>query len=336
MEIFNVTNPFGNSKQANILITKYFKVYIPQFFDNDPSPKLALPQDFSSYIFSKASVPLNGKDVFLPEVDKILTEYCNQCLQTYFTIEFIELVNQQSFSSNFPIKDEKLEYAVNLYILICKLPTGINEGAIRKTLSFYLGNPFGLNDLLNPNWQNNLINLKKSLEPIAKTYLDKLLQVNLPNPKTPVKLNNEWAQWFIARANSEMEIDLNYYFEKAKMRARLFSTDDIVNDPRFRASLADSRWNEYDETIKSEVAFYNQRLSGTSGFVPLDWRLVKAMLWTEVQAGPKGNPAQWQKYPLQIGRFAEDAGYLVVSKGLDNSDLIVSSELRQQIQNRIM
>lgn len=101
MEIFNATIPFGNSQQTNIFITKYFKGYTPQSFNGDPLPKLALPQDFSSYIFSKASVPLNGKNILLPEVDKILTEYCNQCLQTYFTIEFVELVNQQSFLTDF-------------------------------------------------------------------------------------------------------------------------------------------------------------------------------------------------------------------------------------------
>lgn len=84
MESYKAANPFGNSRQANIFITKYLKGYIPQFFDNDPLPKLALPQDFNSYVFSKASVPFSGKDVFIPEVDKILTEYCNQCLQTYF------------------------------------------------------------------------------------------------------------------------------------------------------------------------------------------------------------------------------------------------------------
>lgn len=198
-----------------------------------------------------------------------------------------------------------------------------------------MGNPFNLNALLNPGWQNNLINLKKSLEPIAKTYFDKLLQVSLPNQKTPVKLTNDWAKWFVERANSEMEIDLNYYFEKAKIRARLFNADDIINDPRFRLSLADSRWNEYDETIKNEIALYNQRLSGTNGFMPLDWRIVKAMVWTEVLAGPKGNQAQWQKYPLQIGRFSADLGYAAVKSGGENSDLITSGELRAAISSDV-
>ncbi len=128
-----------------------------------------------------------------------------------------------------------------------------------------------------------------------------------------------------------MEVDLNYYFDTAKLRARLFNADNIINDPRFRPSLEDARWNDYDETIKAEVAFYNQKFNRTSGFVPLDWRVVKAMVWTEVLAGPKGNSEQWQNFPMQIGRFSADLGYSAVKSGGENSDLIASNELRQQI-----
>ena len=138
-------NLFGiRINRANISIQRYFKGYVPKSFNGGTFPVLALPQDFSSYIFSKASVKLSNKDILIPEIDKILTDYCNECLQTYFTIEFVELVNQQAFSSNFSIKDEKLEYAVSLYIMICKLPLHTNDSEIRKTLSFYLSNPFQL------------------------------------------------------------------------------------------------------------------------------------------------------------------------------------------------
>jgi LysM domain len=330
------TNLFGGLlRQGNIFVTRYFKGYAPQFLNNGTLPQLSLPPDFNSYTFSKASIPIDNKELFIPDVDRILTEYCNECLQVFFTIEFIELVNQQNFSSGFSLIDEKLEYAINLYLKICKLPMTTNDTEIRRTLSFYLGNQFGLNELLNSVWLNNLSNLKKLTEPTAKKYFDKLAQVNLPNQKSPSKLGDEYAKWFINKANSEMETDLNYYFETAKIRARLFNATDIINDPRFKASLSDSRWSEYDETIKNDVANYNRKFSATNGFVALDWRIVKAMVWTEILAGPKGNSAQWQKFPLQIGRFSADLGYSTVKSGGENSDLITSNEFRQEISSDV-
>ena len=100
----------------------------------------------------------------------------------------------------------------------------------------------------------------------------------------------------------------------------MFNADPIISDSRFRMSLADTRWNEYDETIKKKVAFYNQKFVGVANFVPLDWRWVKAMVWTEVMAGPKANPDQWTRLPTQIGRFAQDLGYLVVSGNSNDAD----------------
>ena len=119
----------------------------------------------------------------------------------------------------------------------------------------------------------------------------------------------------------------------------MFNADPIISDARFRMSLADVRWNEYDETIKKEVAFYNQKFAKTPGFVPLDWRYVKAMVWSEVLAGPKGNSEQWRKIPLQIGRYAKDRGYDVVSGKANNpADFekmnLVSPELSPEVQNK--
>ncbi len=110
-------------------------------------------------------------------------------------------------------------------------------------------------------------------------------------------------------------------------------------------SLEDSRWNEYDETIKKEVANYNQKFSAQkfagkfTNFVPLDWHWVKAMLWTEVQAGPKNNSEQWTKLPMQIGRFAADPAYDVVSGKSNETDkektkLVTPDELYQNVQNK--
>lgn len=40
-------------------------------------------------------------------------------------------------------------------------------------------------------------------------------------------------------------------------------------------------WNEYDQDIRAIVSHYNDHLRHTPGHAPLDWRLIKAMLWTE-------------------------------------------------------
>ena len=118
-----------------------------------------------------------------------------------------------------------------------------------------------------------------------------------------------------------------------------FYADPVISDPRLRMSLEDKRWNEYDETIKNEVAFYNRKFNGKSGFIPLDWRWVKAMLWTEVLAGPNESKGQWQQLPMQIGVIkggVTDPGYAVVrdAKQDEGADLVVEDELKQKIQNR--
>ena len=73
--------------------------------------------------------------------------------------------------------------------------------------------------------------------------------------------------------------------------------------------------------------------------MPLDWRWVKAMVWTEVLAGPNESKSQWQKLPMQIGVVkggVTDPGYGVVrDAGQDEgADLVVEDELKQKVQNR--
>lgn len=53
-------------------------------------------------------------------------------------------------------------------------------------------------------------------------------------------------------------------------------------------SLKDSRWHEYDCDIQRIVSLFNRHLAGGS-YKPLDWRLIKAMLWTE--SGGPNRPA---------------------------------------------
>lgn len=63
-------------------------------------------------------------------------------------------------------------------------------------------------------------------------------------------------------------------------------------------SLTDKRWNDYDCDIKRVVTEFDQHLSNQGGYRPLDWRLIKAMIWTE--SGGPDNRA-WKRNPMQIG-----------------------------------
>jgi hypothetical protein len=77
-------------------------------------------------------------------------------------------------------------------------------------------------------------------------------------------------------------------------------------------------WNSYDSTIKSVIADYTTQLSSTPGYSEPDWKLVKAMLWTESGAT---NPA-WSTAPMQAG-MAGDTGLPDILPPNDHSKLIL-------------
>lgn len=56
-------------------------------------------------------------------------------------------------------------------------------------------------------------------------------------------------------------------------------------------------WNEYDTHIQTVCAVYNKHLAGVSGYVPLDWQLIKAIAWVESGA----TSTAWKTAPMQIG-----------------------------------
>lgn len=91
--------------------------------------------------------------------------------------------------------------------------------------------------------------------------------------------------------------------------------------------VANPAWDAYDALIQAEVAGYNTRLAGTPGFVPLDWKLFKAMLW--VESGGPSNPA-WTTRPMQIGNPG-DPGYAVLREGREAAPLVMSDQLRREI-----
>lgn len=70
-------------------------------------------------------------------------------------------------------------------------------------------------------------------------------------------------------------------------------------------AIGNPDWYIYDNFIKKIVGELNQHLSKSrqiSNYQPLDWKWIKAMIWTETGAG---NSA-WKTRPIQIGNKFDD------------------------------
>ena len=112
--------------------------------------------------------------------------------------------------------------------------------------------------------------------------------------------------------------------------------DDVVIDPGkgtmkhlSENPFVDVRWSTWDAAIKTEVSAYNTKFASSSGYTALDWRLIKAQVWTEVLAGP--DSSDWWSRPLQIGKFSTDKGLQVIRDGLDHSELVTDKKLRDDL-----
>jgi LysM repeat protein len=99
-----------------------------------------------------------------------------------------------------------------------------------------------------------------------------------------------------------------------------------VND-----GLTNAAWDAYDATIKAEVEDYNKRLARTTGYVAVDWKLVKALLWVE-SGGPTN--AAWTTRPMQIGNPGDPA-YGVVKDGKESASVVMSEQLKKDIKGNI-
>lgn len=104
-----------------------------------------------------------------------------------------------------------------------------------------------------------------------------------------------------------------------------------------KSRLADSRWNLYDEVIKKDVTYYNNLFKDRPGFQPLDWELVKAILWTENQ-GPDVKGGTWYTRPMQIGNKAinrhtgkKDPAMDIIKYGGEHTREWVPEEVRRQL-----
>ncbi len=92
-------------------------------------------------------------------------------------------------------------------------------------------------------------------------------------------------------------------------------------------ALKDARWSEYDCDIQRAVTQYNRHLRNTPGYMSLDWRLIKAMVWTE-SGGP--NNRAWRNNPIQIGNPG-DPGLRALLSDKEGGPLIIPPELKDKL-----
>ncbi|MET3214820.1 UNVERIFIED_ORG: hypothetical protein ABIC48_002564 [Burkholderia territorii] len=83
-------------------------------------------------------------------------------------------------------------------------------------------------------------------------------------------------------------------------------------------AVGDTRWDSWDCEIRMAVDEYNRHLSGIAGYRPLDWQLIKAMLWVESGAAD----SEWNSKPMRIG-VSGDPGLASLLSGNEGGDLIL-------------
>jgi hypothetical protein len=92
-------------------------------------------------------------------------------------------------------------------------------------------------------------------------------------------------------------------------------------------AFSDPRWHEYDCDIQQVVAEFNRHLAGVTDFRSLDWRIIKAVIWTET-AGPEH--AAWRSNPMQIGNPG-DPGLRALLFGDEGGDLVLPPDTKKRL-----
>jgi hypothetical protein len=92
-------------------------------------------------------------------------------------------------------------------------------------------------------------------------------------------------------------------------------------------ALTDTRWHDYDCDIQRMVSQFNRHLAGTAGYVPLDWKFIKAMVWTE-SGGPDSRA--WRDNPIQIGNPG-DPGLTSLFSRNEGGELVIPPELQARL-----
>lgn len=91
-------------------------------------------------------------------------------------------------------------------------------------------------------------------------------------------------------------------------------------------AMSDARWQAWDCEIQMAVNQYNRHLSGTAGYVSLDWHLIKAMAWVETGA----HDADWNVKPMRIG-VPGDPGLASLLASREGGDLILPPAWKGQL-----
>jgi hypothetical protein len=86
---------------------------------------------------------------------------------------------------------------------------------------------------------------------------------------------------------------------------------------------AGAAWDVYDCDLRSVVSEYNRHLVDTNGYFPLDWKIVKAMLWVETGGGSP----DWRRKPMQIGNH-DDPGLASLLLGDEGGQLIIPPSMQ--------
>ncbi|MBI4749435.1 MAG: LysM peptidoglycan-binding domain-containing protein [Acidobacteria bacterium] len=121
-------------------------------------------------------------------------------------------------------------------------------------------------------------------------------------------------------------------------RADLPKKPDKPSNQQIRAE-----WDKHDGIIQKIVAEMNQTFQAKHydllPFIPLDWKIIKAMIWVESSGpswqsrytGVKPAPAFYGPRPIQFGNSG-DPGLSVIRDGAEHSHLISSTELRNELK----
>lgn len=88
-------------------------------------------------------------------------------------------------------------------------------------------------------------------------------------------------------------------------------------------AVDNAEWDVYDCNIQTAVNAFNRHLAGTAGYFPLDWQLIKAMMWVETGAGKD----LWKSNPMQIG-MPGDPGLRALLSDKEGGHLIVPPSLQ--------
>ncbi|WP_420994411.1 LysM peptidoglycan-binding domain-containing protein [Cupriavidus sp. 30B13] len=88
-------------------------------------------------------------------------------------------------------------------------------------------------------------------------------------------------------------------------------------------ATGNEKWDMHDCCIRSVVDEFNGHLADQPHYFPLDWHLIKAMIWVETGAG---SPL-WEQNPIQMGNPG-DPGLNALLDGKEGGDLILPLALR--------